>query len=397
MPCERALEAFFLRSAQELAQDTLFGTPAAVLQALAGSSRPQMVILGTRGLATHLIDARRHERYDIVAVVDDTLRQTQSHYEMVPLITTARFVELCRGRTDMVAINTCGRDRPRRFFAETCRAHRIPCMNFEQALRAFQLQGLVDHRLDDWGPHIAAHVAHYQALAQAMGDSYSVQTLYAILNFQLTCDPAHFHEIERPYASLYFRSGLLSFGHGEKMVDCGASVGESLLGLMDVAQGDFAHSWLIEPDRFNIQTLQALRERSVPTGLASRISIHGCAVGASDGRVAFQHQGGPGSSVQSPDTLVDEADTVALRTIDGLIDDAPTFIKMDVEGSELSALQGARSTIADHGPKLAISAYHRPTDLLELSSYVLSLRPGYRMGLRHHGHYRWDTCLYFYP
>ena len=45
---------------------------------------------------------------------------------------------------------------------------------------------------------------------------------------------------------------------------------------------------------------------------------------------------------------------------------------------------------------MALSAYHRATDLLDLSETALLLNPNYRVGLRHHTEERWDTCLYFY-
>ncbi|MGW8346832.1 FkbM family methyltransferase, partial [Xanthomonas axonopodis pv. khayae] len=90
------------------------------------------------------------------------------------------------------------------------------------------------------------------------------------------------------------------------------------------------------------------------------------------------------------------ANQVDVFPIDDVIDDAPTFIKMDIEGSELSALKGAQGAISQCKPKMAISAYHRATDLLDLSDFALSLNPDYRIGLRHHTPDRWDTCLYFY-
>jgi FkbM family methyltransferase len=188
----------------------------------------------------------------------------------------------------------------------------------------------------------------------------------------------------------------LSFGKSEKMVDCGASAGEAFMGLAEVTDGNFAHSWLVEPDRFNIQRLQDLRRRYEGSPLASKISIHGCGVGETPCRVAFKHEGGYGSSIHAADTACSEDDMIDVRPIDEIVDDAPSFIKMDVEGAELSALKGARQSLKNHAPKLAISAYHRTSDLLEITDYVMQQQPGYKIGLRHHGHLRWDTCLYFY-
>ena len=45
-------------------------------------------------------------------------------------------------------------------------------------------------------------------------------------------------------------------------------------------------------------------------------------------------------------------------------------VKMDIEGSELKGLHGAAQVIKRDHPILAISAYHRQEDLIELPDYI---------------------------
>lgn len=73
---------------------------------------------------------------------------------------------------------------------------------------------------------------------------------------------------------------------------------------------------------------------------------------------------------------------------------APSFIKMDIEGAEARALDGARRTIARHRPRLAISAYHQPGDLWNLLRQIRSWDLGYRFHLRGHSFNGFDTVLY---
>ena len=75
---------------------------------------------------------------------------------------------------------------------------------------------------------------------------------------------------------------------------------------------------------------------------------------------------------------------VSQTKIDTVIDEKITFIKMDIEGSELRALKGAKNTIKKCKPRLAICIYHRMSDLYDIPNYILSLEPNYRFAIRHY-------------
>ncbi|MNC55831.1 hypothetical protein D3C75_1053850 [compost metagenome] len=71
-----------------------------------------------------------------------------------------------------------------------------------------------------------------------------------------------------------------------------------------------------------------------------------------------------------------------------------SFIKMDIEGAEMEALQGAQNTIVKHRPRLAICIYHKPEDILEIPLYLKSLVPDYKFYIRHYSNYTIETVLY---
>lgn len=58
------------------------------------------------------------------------------------------------------------------------------------------------------------------------------------------------------------------------------------------------------------------------------------------------------------------------------------FIKMDIEGSELDALKGARKTISKYKPQLAICMYHKLEDMWEIPIYIKELRSDYEFAFR---------------
>lgn len=73
------------------------------------------------------------------------------------------------------------------------------------------------------------------------------------------------------------------------------------------------------------------------------------------------------------------------------------FIKMDIEGAELSALKGAEQTLRDFRPTLAISVYHRPDDLVAIPDYLEGLGLGYEFFLDQFTIYGGETVLFARP
>ena len=141
---------------------------------------------------------------------------------------------------------------------------------------------------------------------------------------------------------------------------------------------------LFEPDPENFK-----RSMTRLDGMP-RVVFH--PVGLSDlpGELRFQVGDGSASVVNETGDI-----TIAVDTIDRLAPDA-TFIKLDLEGWELNALMGAESTILRNKPKLAIGAYHHPDDFLKIYRWVTTLRPDYRVSVRHYTESWTETVLYFY-
>lgn len=351
----------------------------------------EVILLGTTPFSKVVI--REAKGYlKIIAVVDDSRADSGEQFMSLPIITSAQMLAMVKNRKT-ITINGCRYDHARRYFKNLTQQHAIPSINFEQSLRLLDIRQAKDHRIGDWGHAIAKSAAEYIALADRLADNHSRFTLFSVLQFQLTCNPEWVLHAAHPYCTLYFRSGVWSPTRHERFADCGASIGESTRALIDVTQGQFDKIWMIEPDRYNVETLEKLVQSYVGSPLHPKLKLHGCAVSDQSHQLPFVHQGGHGGRLIDSNAATDFVD---VRPLDKLLDEMPTLIKMDVEGAELAALRGAKRILQQGKPKLAISAYHRESDLLDISAFVMETNPGYRIGIRHHTEERWDTCLYFY-
>lgn len=353
----------------------------------------KFIVLGTKDFASAFLSAIGDKGVPLYAV-DDFKCHKGEKFGGLDVISTDKFIEIAKKDPAIVAINCCRFDYSRRFFDEICRSQNIACLNHEQVTRLFSLNSTLDYRLSDWASDIYSRVDEFLALENRLADHYSKETLLRVLTFHVTANPEWYLNISRPYSTLYFRSGLLNFSDDERFVDCGASIGESTEALIGITQSKLQRIWMIEPDKFNIKTLQKLLRKYEPSHLHGKISLHPFAAGECDAEAYFHHMGGHGGLISTVDNPA--LDKVEIRPIDSIIDDTPTFIKMDIEGAELSALKGSTAAIKAGLPKLAISAYHRSTDLLDIPAFLDAIAPGYKVGLRHHTEDRWDTCLYFY-
>ena len=139
----------------------------------------------------------------------------------------------------------------------------------------------------------------------------------------------------------------------------------------------------LEPDSKNIVRLNAsLAGYSEST--RRRIEIIPVAAGSSHGKVRFDSTGTVTSSVGAAGST-----EVEHRPLDKVLSGlAPSYIKMDIEGSEPDALTGAHQILREDEPVLAICLYHRQEDLWQIPLQIQAINPRYRLFLRRYS----DDC-----
>ena len=68
---------------------------------------------------------------------------------------------------------------------------------------------------------------------------------------------------------------------------------------------------------------------------------------------------------------------------------------MDIEGSEVNALKGAKNVIEKFKPDMAICLYHRDSDFYQIPEIVLDFAPSYKVWFGHHSDTFEDSIMYF--
>jgi FkbM family methyltransferase len=158
---------------------------------------------------------------------------------------------------------------------------------------------------------------------------------------------------------------------GDIVLDCGAHFG----GFVQTALARGAEKVIAL--EINPEALAVLRrnfEAEIATG---KVVVHGKGVWHKDELLSLERT----EKVWSNHVRLGGADQVQLTTIDKIVAELGLprvdFIKMDIEGAEGPALQGAKATLARHRPRMAIAAYHKPGDRVMLPAAVRDAEPAY--------------------
>ena len=188
---------------------------------------------------------------------------------------------------------------------------------------------------------------------------------------------------------LYFDPDIIKLHEDEVFVDAGALNLETSLRFMEECRNSHVQNYKIhafEPDSVSYEKCMGML-KGMPD---ADIKLYNAGLWGEDTTLYFKESGNAASRISKEETGT-SIKTVAL---DYCISGPVTFIKMDIEGAELEALKGSREIIKKYRPRLAISAYHKKEDLVELPSYIKELNPEYKLYIRHYSNAAVETVLY---
>lgn len=228
--------------------------------------------------------------------------------------------------------------------------------------------------------------------SNALEDDFSRKTLECVLKGRVSGNPAYFAECYAP--NQYYPDDIIKFSDNEVMVDLGAYDGDSLSEFIKVCP-KYKSVYCFEPQEEYFNKLKIIVDEQVRSGK----SAYAIMKGAWDKscKLKFKQNMGTGGSFlnDSCENNVENVCTLDVAAVDEEVKEPITYMKMDIEGSELAALHGAERQISENKPKLAVSAYHKFEDFLVIWEYLHNLAPEYKFYLRHHVEYEMpDTVLY---
>lgn len=190
----------------------------------------------------------------------------------------------------------------------------------------------------------------------------------------------------------YFVPGLVNVNAEDIFVDCGAYTGDTLEEYIKYTSGKFGKVYLFELSKSNYERL--LQNIETKFGRCKE-KLHAVnkGVAGEDGVIQYI-EGDEGSRVSETEGSVNrvQGEVTSLDTFFG--SEKVDFIKMDIEGVELEAIEGTRQIIKQQSPTLAICLYHKPEDIWEIPLRIKEIQPQYKIYICHHTDLLNETVCY---
>jgi FkbM family methyltransferase len=340
-----------------------------------------IAIVGSAGEGQRLARICANNDIKIDAIVDDDRSKVGSIVEGLLIEPTSALASLPKTTPVVIAshrvLNASKRLRDQGFRTV------IPFATLQAlAPEQFPPHMFYKNLLDD----LWANRGKYEALHDRLADDRSRQVLDAVLGFRQTLDPRILQQVLSE-DDLYAPKGLFEFTSNEAYVDGGSYDGDTIRAFIDRVHGRFDDIYAFEPDPATFEKLSSNfrhepRVHPIHAGLHSHVGQLRFRDDASRGAI-FANDG----SIEMPVTTIDDV----------LGDRRLTYVKMNIEGAEIDALHGGRNAICKWLPRLAISVYHRASDLWRIPQVISEISSEYQLYLRQHDGGIIETVLYASP
>jgi FkbM family methyltransferase len=349
----------------------------------------RLVLSGAGGLGRRLAKVLRAEGVPPLAFVDNNAALWGSEVEGVPVYPPAEGAQRF-GQSATFCV-TIWRGEGTETMSERCAPLiALGCANVTHFGTMFWKyhRRLLPHYSLDLPDKVLLAADRVRAGFEVWHDDRSRAEYLAQVRWRLHLD---FDNLPPPVAQrIYFPDDLVRLSADEVFVDCGAYDGDTIRDFIAHSAGRFRRIHAFEADPRNLGRLEGF-VAGLPAAMRDRIEVIGKALAASAGVVHFSATGTDAAAVSS------EGVEVPCVALDEQLAEPPTYIKMDIEGSEPAALSGARRLIDVHRPMISACVYHLQDHLWSVPLQIAAHGAGYRMFLRPHLRESWDLVCYAIP
>lgn len=218
-------------------------------------------------------------------------------------------------------------------------------------------------------------------------DEKSRECFTAFLRWRLLLD---FNNLPKPID--FYPKDIFELNADYGFVDCGAYDGDTIVDFINRQGNAFREIIAVEPDPLNHQKLKDTMSK-LNNNIKDRITLFHAAVGDKKGEISFNACGSMASSIASSGNM-----TVDCISLDDILNPLlKYYIKIDVEGAELSVLAGSRRIIEEGNSIWAITMEHKYDDIWRIPLYINSISKNYNFYLRSHGFEGIDLTFYAIP
>lgn len=224
---------------------------------------------------------------------------------------------------------------------------------------------------------------NYARIYERLEDKQSKTEFENLINFRFNRNLHFMKDFKVRLKEQYFED-FLNYSNSEVFVDGGCYDGNTSLEFVRLCPR-YTKVLVFEPNEKSFSNIK--NQLQSITG----ISYFNKGLWESETTLFFNPNLGSASKID--DNGIEKIETVS---IDQIVRFKVDFIKLDIEGAELSALKGALNTIKNYKPILAICTYHNQSDYINLPDYILKLVPSYKMSFRHYTQGVFESVYYFY-
>lgn len=226
-----------------------------------------------------------------------------------------------------------------------------------------------------------------ESLLLMLADELSRKTVVSNFDFLYTNKTNTDYSL--PIENQYFAFDLFNKSNAEVFYDCGAFKGKILERFSELWHNEFCKYYAFEPDEKYLSNIQSVIEQRE---LQDKAEIFNVALGQKNEQLKIRNFMSENSIITADGEK--SCECVTMDSIQDILN--PTFIKIDVEGFEMSLLNGAKRTILQSNPIIAIAIYHNEKDLWEIPFYIHKLLPNHKLFIRSYSNW-YETILYAIP